>query len=44
MTGKEEDLTFVGLGELKMDKNYVKEGMKESFYYRKTKAQQEVAL
>ena len=42
--GKEEDLTFVGLGELKMDKNYVEEGMKESFYYRKTRAQQEAAL
>ena len=40
----EEDLAFIGLGELKMDKNYEEEGMKESVFYRKTRAQQEAAL
>lgn len=40
----EEDLAFIGLGELRPDEKYVQEGMRESVFYRKTKAQQEIAL
>ena len=40
----EEDLAFIGLGELQLDENYADEGMKESVFYRKTRAQQEAAL
>ena len=40
----EEDLAFLGLGELRLDEKYVQEGMRESVFYRKTKAQQEIAL
>lgn len=35
----EEDLAFIGLGELRMDEKYTEEGM-ESVFYRKTWAQQ----
>ena len=40
----EEDLAFIGLGELRMDDMYAEVGMKESVFYRKTRAQQEAAL
>lgn len=40
----EEDLAFIGLGELRLDEKYVQEGMRESVFYRKTRAQQEIAL
>ena len=40
----EEDLAFIGPGELQLDENYADEGMKESVFYRKTRAQQEAAL
>ena len=40
----EEDLAFIGLGELRVDDKYSEIGMKESVFYRKTRAQQEAAL
>ena len=40
----EEDLAFIGLGELRMDEKYTEVGMKESVFYRKTRAQQEALL
>lgn len=40
----EEDLAFIGLGELTMDEKYAEVGIKESVFYRKTRAQQEAAL
>lgn len=40
----EEDLAFIGLGELRLDKKYTEIGMKESMFYRKTRAQQEATL
>lgn len=40
----EEDLAFIGLGELRMDEKYAEVGIKESMFYRKMRAQQEAAL
>ena len=40
----EEDLAFIGLRELRMDDKYAEVGMKESMFYRKTRAQQEAML
>ena len=40
----EEDLAFIGLGELRIDEKYTEVGMRESVFYRKTRAQQEAAL
>lgn len=33
----EEDLAFIGLGELTMDEKYAEVGIKESVFYRKTR-------
>ena len=40
----EEDLAFIGLGELRMDEKYTEVAMHESVFYRKMRAQQEAAL
>ena len=40
----EEDLAFLGIGELSLDENYKSHGVKETTFYRKTKAQQESML
>ena len=40
----EEALAFIGLGELRLDELYVEEGMNESVFYKKSRAQQDAAL
>ena len=40
----EEDLAFIGLGKLRIDEKFIEVGMKESVFYRKTRAQQEARL
>jgi len=34
----EEGLAFIGLGELQLDEKYTDKGIKESIFYRKTRA------